>query len=316
MVLPGYIAAVRRCLSFARAGFERFWFAAADPRPLGFFRIGVAVLGLVQVVLIWSSLLQLYGNFGFVQWAVTEAAVNTWLPSIGTLTLVLYPYGVSSSACVYGVFCAYVLALVGLLIGWKTRLFAVGACLLYCLTDNSGYISLYGFDTMLHISLFYCVWMPVGASFSADQRLHGGPVQPSFLANVSLRTLQLHLCILYLDSGLAKLSGIQWRNGEALWRVLMEPRFSVFDASWLAHVPVVAKLACWTVLVIESGYGVLIWPAKTRPIWVIATVGLHLGIGILMGLWLFSLIMIVLTMTAFGFALLEGANRESAVRVC
>jgi hypothetical protein len=293
----------------ALALIERFIAEGADPYALGFFRISVSLVAIIQVFMVWPYLLQLYGNFGFIQWAVIETETDTWLPSIGKLTILLQPYGVSSSACVQGVFVFYVFSLFGLLAGWKTRLFAISSLLGHTLTVNSGYISLYGVDTMIHICLFYCAWMPVGRCLSLDQMYRQNPVNPSFFAGISMRTLQLHLCIIYFSTGLAKVSGPQWWTGEALWRAVMQPQFSVFDFSWLASVPWLARIACWSVMLIEMGYPFLIWPAKSRPIWVIATIALHLGIGMIMGLWMFSIMMIVMTFSAFGFRLV--LNRMS-----
>ena len=282
------------------------------PYPLGFFRIGVSLLAIVQVVVLWPHLLQLYGNFGFIQWNVIETGTDIWVPSIGKLCVLLQPYGISSSTCVYGVFVSYFICLVGLFIGWKTRLFAVCAWLLHGLTVNSGYISLYGVDTMLHISLFYCAWMPVGGAFTIRHLLHRETVVPSFMARISQRTLQVHLCIIYFSTGLAKIRGIQWRNGEAIWRALMQPQFSVFDMSWLASIPLIPKLAAWSTLLLEIAYVVLIWPKRSRVIWLMGISLLHLSIGLLMGLWLFATIMIIMNITAFGFDLLY---RHSSERV-
>lgn len=288
-----------------QGGIDRFAFAPTAPAPLGLLRVGVSVLGLVQLWSLWPHLLTLYGNFGLVQWAVIETSPKGWLPSIGKLCLALQPFGISSAACVYGVFGLYGVALAGLVIGWKTRVFAVLAWLAHALTINSGYFSLYGVDTMLHICLFYFVWMPVGATCSLDRHLRGKPAVPTPGARVALRTLQIHLCIIYLDSGLAKVRGAQWWNGEAIWRALMNMEYAVFDASWLARFPAVAVALCWSVLLIEVGYAFFIWPHRTRPIWIAATVSLHLGIGVAMGLWMFSLMMILMTCCAFGVPMLR-----------
>jgi hypothetical protein len=293
----------------ASALIERFIADGADPYALGFFRIAVSVVAIIQVFILWPYLLQLYGNFGFIQWALIETETDTWLPSVGKLAILLQPYRVSSSACVQGVFVFYALSLLGLLVGWKTRLFAISSWLAHTLAVNSGYISLYGVDTMIHICLFYCAWMPVGHCFSLDQNYRQGPVSPSFFAGISMRTLQLHLCIIYFSTGLAKVKGLQWWTGDALWRAFMQPQFSVFDLSWLAWAPWLAQIGCWLVMLIEVGYPFLIWPAKSRPIWVIATIALHLGIGMIMGLWMFSIMMIVMTFSAFGLRLI--LNRMS-----
>lgn len=282
---------------------EAFFAEPARPDALGFFRVGVALAAAARVVLIWPYLLQLYGNFGFTQWALVEAQTDVWVPSVGKLCLALQPYGVSSAACVYGVFTLYVLSLVCLALGLWTRAAAVCAWLLHCVTENSSGGSLYGADTMLHICLFYCAWMPVGDAFSLGRRLKGltAAAEPSFMARLALRALQLHLCLIYLNTGLAKASGSQWRDGEAIWLAVMQPQFAVFDMSWLASFPVLALAACWFVLAVEIGYAVFVWPARTRAAWVAATVMLHAGIGVVMGLWLFSAVMVVMNVAAFGF---------------
>src|SRR5262245_29394611 len=264
-----------------RAG-EWFAFAPSSPQPLGLFRIAVSVFALAQIWLLWPYVHQLYGNFGFVQWVILETSPDTWLPSIGKICLVLQPYGVSAAACVNGVFGAYAFSLVGLALGWKTRMFSIMAWVMHALTVNSGYLSLYGVDTMIHICLFYFVWMPVGAAYSIDRWLHARPAAATVGAGIALRTLQIHLCIIYLNAGTAKMQGEQWWNGEAIWRALLNPEFGVFDFTWLARVPAAAILLGWSTMLIEVGYPLLIWPRRLRPWWVAATVALHLGIGLTM----------------------------------
>lgn len=292
-------------LQRATAAVACFFCRPAHPAPLGVFRLGVGLLALAQCAIIWPYALQLHGNYGFVQWAVLEAGATTWLPSVGKLALLLAPLGVPSPLTVYLVLSLYIVALVGMLCGWRARSWAIAAWGLHWLLVNAGYVSLYGVDTMLHVCLFYCVFMPVGACLSvggAWRRIKGDQraVAPSFAAGLSIRVLQLHLCLIYLNTSIAKLRGPQWWSGEAIWRALMQPQFAVFDMSWLAAVPWLAQAICWSVLLIETGYAIFIWPRRTRPWWVAATLALHLGIGVLMGLWLFALTMVLMTGSAFG----------------
>lgn len=282
----------------------------AAPHPLALLRLGACAVALVQLAILWPYLLQFYGNFGFVQWALVEAGNESWMPSIGKLCLLLQPYGITSAACVHGVFSVYALGLVGLALGFKTRLWAVVAWFSHSLTLNTGYFSAYGADTMLQICLFYCVFLPVGSAWSLDRWLRRQPAAPTAGARLALRVLQIHLCIIYLDAGTAKMQSPQWWNGEAIWRALMQPQFAVFGFAWLSRLPGLAMILCWSVLLIEVGYPVLIWPRRTRPLWVAATLGLHLGIGLFMGLWLFALVMMIMTFSAFGLDLMLG--REPA----
>lgn len=295
------------------AGLHAF-LAPVTPRPLGVLRITIASFGLVLALIQSPYLLQLYGQLGFIQWPVGELIVPPWLPRLGSLASLLTPLGISPTACVRGIFALYLIGLVGLLVGWKTRVMAAVAWLLHLTMTNSGFFSTYGVDVFLHIALFYCVWMPVGASLSLDTRLAKIPPEPSFAAALSLRALQIHLCIVYATATFSKLQGLQWWNGEAIWLAFTQPQFARFDLSWLSSVAWLPTALGWTVLLIEGGYAFLIWPRRTRGLWLGATIGLHAGIGVLLGLWMFAAVMIILNCCAFGYLWLAGrglAERRS-----
>src|SRR5437870_4514660 len=93
---------------------------------------------------------------------------------------------------------------------------------------------IFGVDTMIAILLLYLAIGPSGAALSLDRllarwwkgrRAGGGlappvPPPPSVTANVAIRLLQIHLCIIYAAAGFSKLAGPAWWNGTALWNVL------------------------------------------------------------------------------------------------
>jgi hypothetical protein len=273
--------------------------APASARPLAVFRIGLAAVLLVQALLFAGNLLELYGSRGIVQWSVLDPGTPDYLPRIGWVADALAPLGVSEARSVQLVFLTYVTSLACLLFGWRTRAAAVVAWLTHLMMNLSGRASIYGVDQFAHIGLFYCVWMPVGHALSADVqagRVRGGP---SAAARLALRVLQIHLSIVYLSSGVEKATGIQWWNGEAIWRAVMRPDLAQFDFTWLAEVPWLAMLICWGTLLVELGYAVLAWPKWTRTPMVLATVGMHAGIAVVLGLWTFSAVMIVLNVAAF-----------------
>jgi hypothetical protein len=211
----------------------------------------------------------------------------------------LAPLGVSADACVRGVFLLYLAGLGALLTGWRTRISAAVVWLTHLALNTTGTVSIYGVDAFANLALFYCVWMPVGHAFSADVAAGRVSGEPSFGARLGLRVLQLHLCIAYLASGLEKVVGEQWRTGEAVWLALMQPALGQLDFSWMASAPWVALLACWGTLVVEIGYAFFVWPRRTRKAWALATIGLHAGIAVFMGLVSFSAVMAVLTLSAF-----------------
>jgi hypothetical protein len=274
-------------------------FAPATARPLAFLRMGTAAVLLTQAFALSGCLPDLYGSLGIVQRPVNDAIVNSVIPAIGRVADGLSPYGVSEDCCIRGVFLLYTASLAALLVGWRTRSSAAIAWLTHASIQVTAPTSTYGVDTFAHIALFYCMWMPVGRAASVDCLAGRVSGRPTSAARLALRVLQVHLCIVYFSSGVRKASGEQWWNGEAIWRAVMRSDLGRFDFSWLAAAPWVAMLVCWGTLLVEIGYAFFIWPRRTRKLWAWATIGLHAGIAVVMGLWSFSAMMIVLTAAAF-----------------
>ena len=284
----------------ALARTSRFLACTASPAPFVILRIGIALCLLAKAWAEYPSLLDLYGNRGIVQWQVSDAAGERWAPRIGVLADVVRDHGIDENRCVFLVFGVQVFSLLALLVGWQSRVAAALAWLSHLMLLNSGLLTAYGVDEFANIALFYCLVMPVGAAASVDALLDTRFRRQSDCSGPFLRLLQFHVCIVYLAAGLSKARGEQWWNGEAIWRAVMQPEYCSFDMAWLASVPWVARSAGWGTLLVEIGYAAFIWPRRTRPVWLLATVGMHLGIGVFMGLWLFSAVMIVLNISAFG----------------
>ncbi len=286
-----------------RRAFRLFaaWFTApASPVPLGAFRIALAAFGLVRMVPLRNSVLAIWGPYGFVQWAITRAGLPARVPHLGDVAALLAPLGVGAEATVWCVVGLEVAALVGLLLGWHTRAMAATAWGLDVLLLHAGGGLVYGMDVFTHIGLFYALLMPCGDALSLDARAGRRSPVPGVAAGATRRMLQIQLAIVYVSSGLEKASGVQWWNGDAIWRALMLPVFRQVDPSVLAWAPGLATAAGWLVLATEIGYGFALWSRKTRPLWLAATVGMHLFIGAFLGMWLFAGIMILLNLAAFG----------------
>src|SRR5262249_760353 len=82
-------------------------------------------------------------------------------------------------------------------------------------------------------------------AWSLDRRAGRVSGEPSADARLGLRLLQLHLCVVYLASGLEKATGIQWWNGEAGWRGGMRPGLPHFRLTWLGGGPWVRVPGGW-----------------------------------------------------------------------
>ena len=150
------------------------------------------------------------------------------------------------------------------------------------------------------IGLFYLMLSPLPDRASLDWRLRDlRPTSPELLGFWH-RVLQLHLCVIYFFSGLTKCLGSGWWDGSNVWRALIRPPFGVIDPEILVRWKDFLALAGILVCLLECGYPFFIWSSRTRKIWLFGVCAIHLVIGVTMGMYLFSLVMIVLNVAAFG----------------
>lgn len=265
-----------------------FFFKPASARPLAILRLGLSIVLLLQAFLMHRSFLNIFGNAGFVQREVSSKLNDPLAPSLNWLIDLFLNFGISENIALISIGFLYVTSLIFLFGGYFTHISAFFAWLLHWSFINTGYSGSYGADMYAHFFLFYLIFIP-----STDLG------KLSFEARLSLRVLQLHMCISYLLSGLEKASGEQWWNGEILWRALNTPGYSLIDFHWLAQVPFLPMVGGWIVLAIEILYCIMVWPRKTRFFWVFATCLMHIGIAIFLRLHIFGILMCIPTIALF-----------------
>lgn len=295
------------------ASLKRFFLAPSTGEPLAFFRMGIALLGLVQGGWLAGSISLLYGSNGLVPWSISSGIVDAYMPQLSWLQPLVKVTGMPADAWVYILMGVYLFSLGLLLVGKFTRYAAFVAWALQFTFINTGFMGAYGVETFMHIALFYCIIMPVGEVFSWDTFSRPAAPVATEWNTLSIRVLQLHLCVVYIASGAEKAMGIQWWNGEAIWQTLMQGQFARFDMRWMANYPLLAKVIGWGTLLLETGYPFFIWWRRTRPYGYLAIVLMHMGIAVFMGLQLFSGIMIIFNTAAFGWPYLQHAYRTIVI---
>jgi Vitamin K-dependent gamma-carboxylase len=265
------------------------WFRPASARPLAGLRVGLPLLLLIHLVWLSNDILSLHGSRGIIPWELTDLLRDPWVPGLPTLAKALLPLGIHAHTAIIVLLSAYAGSLLSLALGFHTRVSALLAWGLHLSLVTSGFASFYGVDQLANTFLFYLLVFPSGRAWTFAAR-------PEKTIPVGcLRVVQVHLCVIYLAAGLDKAMGKQWWNGEAIWQAVTQPAFRTFDLSWLASHSWIPMLAGWGTLVVEIGYVFFIWPRRTRKVWCIATIGLHLCMALFMGLVFFSSLMILLT---------------------
>jgi hypothetical protein len=255
---------------------------------------------------------------GLVGREIAEAilATNSVLaPRITWLTSLAGPLGVSEELVLSVTWWVLLVAGVFLFVGLFSRGAAVIAWFIHLCAVGSGELLIYGADSFTSIGLFYLILAPLPDRWTLDARWRRHGRSDPDLLGLFRRVLQLHLCLVYFFGGLAKCLGSGWWNGASIWRALTRPPFNVVPAeilvSWRYFFPAAGILVC----LFEIGYAFFIWPRKTRFFWLAGMVSVHIGIALTMGMYLFSFIMIVLNIAAFGAGLIRfpfAFRREAA----
>ncbi len=176
--------------------------------------------------------------------------------------------------------------------------------------------ALFGLDQINGFLALYLAVGPSGDLCSIDrwlQRRQGrDDPGPSVTANLAIRLIQVHMCVVYLFAGLGKLLGPSWWAGTALWGAFANFEYQTLDMTWVAWHPILVNLITQVILFWEISYAALVWPRLTRPLVLALAIPLHLGIAICMGMITFGLIMLVGNM-AF---LPPSLTRRVLVRFC
>lgn len=109
--------------------------------------------------------------------------------------------------------------------------------------------------------------------------------------NFSIRVLQIQVCVVYLVSTLYKLYGEHWLDGSAIHHLMSNEVYNLFYPVkvdlWLS------KIMVYSVLVYQCLFPLFIWIRKFKTVLIFVGVGIHLGIMLMMGLFFFSLVMII-----------------------
>jgi hypothetical protein len=215
-------------------------------------------------------------------------------------------------------------------LGLWTRVTSVLAWLAALCYVQRSPVTLFGQDAIMMILLLYLMIGPSGAALSLDQwlaRRRGASAwpAPSVSANVALRLMQVHFCIIYLAAGTSKLLGGAWWNGTALWGTLANYefaplRFTAYAEAlrWLCQHrwlwEAVMSAGSLFTLGLELGLPFLVWYPRLRGPMVVGAVLLHTLIAVSMGLVTFGLLMLALVLSFVPAAAVNRllARREAA----
>ncbi|HWB09717.1 MAG TPA: HTTM domain-containing protein [Pirellulales bacterium] len=278
-----------------RDGWNRFWFTPADPATLGLVRVLAGAM-LLYTHMVWT--LDLPDFFGGDSWTSSHAA-SMALPDSGRFAW-SYFWLIKSPAALWAAHIAALAVFAMLTLGLFTRVVSVLAYLAAVSYVNRVPGSLFGLDQINCMLAMYLMIGPSGAAYSLDRlRLSRaadgtrGLAAPSTSANLAIRLMQVHMCVIYFFAALGKLRGDSWWAGDAMWLSVANLEYQSWDVTWLARWPLLSAITTQITVYWELFFCVLVWPRLTRPIMLALAVPVHLGIALCMGMITFGLIMLV-----------------------
>ena len=205
---------------------------------------------------------------------------------------------------------AYVVTIVFgvlLMLGLYTRASALLTLLLWLSLYVSNPFVGSGGDAVLRMTLFYLCFADAGQRWSFDSRMRerrGGvrPLMPAWfsatLHNLAVILIIHQVVMVYVASAFWKLQSSVWRDGTAVYYPLQTDAYSPWN-DWLhpvyASAPIIAG-ATYMAIVVQLFFPVLLIYRPTRMVALVLITGMHLGIGIFMGILYFSLVMIAVDM--------------------
>lgn len=266
------------------AAWNRFWFAARDPRMICVLRIAFGALLIIDALCLLPDLQLWFSDDGVLPLAQARLIINEDAPTL----LAHLPLGLC-----YGLLLA---AAIAIAVGLQPRIAAVVALIMLTSFHDRNYAIVDGEDTLFRLFAFYFALSPCGYAFSVDAWIakKRGKAQP-VPTPWAQRLLQLQLTVVYLSSAIEKSSGHDWTSGDALYYVarlddsfgkLPMPSFP-FEHLGLVHA------LTWGVLALEWLLPIALWTKRFRKAAIIVGIAFHLAIDWNMNLFLFHWLMIL-----------------------
>jgi predicted DCC family thiol-disulfide oxidoreductase YuxK len=274
-----------------------------DGRSLGVFRMGLALLMLVDLVRRFPHVRDFFTNAGLL-----PNHTMLWRPQVPRLFSIFFPASLGQEVWLLlaiGAFCTLCL-----LVGWRTRVFQVVCFLFFTSLHNRDVFTENWGSVAMGALMAWSIFLPTGRRFSVDALLASlrarrdetpadltperlpAPDERPFVSLAALGVL-LQLAVIYWFNFVHK-SGETWKSGTAIHYVLWQERIVTSVGLWAReHAPfAVWKALTHGTLVVESSAPFLIlspvYKDWTRAVAILALSGLHVGIALLVNVGVFS----------------------------
>lgn len=285
-------------------GWNTFWYTPADPLVLGILRIGTGWIALAWLLSYTPDIDRFFGPSGLLPPDTVDRLLG---PDSTTWSYFRYFSSPAELHVIHAIGAGILLAFT---VGLFTRIMAVASLLVVLSTIHRGPMLTGQAEPILSMVLFYLCLGPCGRSLSMDawraryRAASAGPCVPVQVARrfvsarVSVRLIQVHICLVYLMMGIAKVAEPTdtWWAGDAVWWLAAKPESRLVDLTPLLSRQIYVVNA-WThgIVLFELAFPLLIWNRLARPLLLVLAVAVWIATAVLTGLIVFSTMMLIAT---------------------
>ncbi|MGJ6966336.1 HTTM domain-containing protein [Streptosporangium sp. G11] len=272
---------------------------------LALLRIGYGLILLGLLLLNYGDRRLLWGP----ESPLSSGPLRESLAKDGTFSL----FALSDSGIQFEIlYHAFIVLTVLFLVGWRTRwVTPLLAIMVWSWRHRQPWV-LDGGDDVMQLALIYLSFADLSARWSLDAKraarlsAERGPAFPdpttgclrwrvaTVLHNTALLATLIQVCLLYMNTGLLKVQGGAWQEGSALYYALRIEEAQPFPglSRLIYDNALLVTLGSYAAVFVQLTFPLLMLNSIARRVGLVAVMGMHVGIGLLMGLLSFSLIMI------------------------
>ncbi|MGP7960640.1 HTTM domain-containing protein [Sanguibacter sp. A247] len=200
-----------------------------------------------------------------------------------------------------------------LVVGWRTA-FVTPALwvLLWGLHERNPYVT-NGGDNLVRILLVYMIFAQLDAHWSLSARrrrrtrdlgheqLQRAAGPRTLVHNLALVACVAQVCVLYLSSGLFKAQGRMWQEGTAVYYITRVAEYNAWPelTALLVRSPLTITVLTYGSVLLQVAFVFCLTSRRARHLVFVGLLGMHAGIGLLMGLPVFSAFMIAADVLLF-----------------
>lgn len=255
---------------------------------LALFRISIGIILLLDILSRAKYTELFLSDFGVLPRKVLIDSSDRWDWSLNMLSGVsLLQLFLVCIAIVFSLF---------LIFGYKTLISTFVCWVLVVSFQNRNPLINDGGDSLLRLSLFWSLFLPLGKVYSIDSLKATTKSIAGSVVSAGSAALIIQLCLMYLSSALLK-SAPEWRSeGTAVYYALSLDIFARPLGKYLLNFPELLKFLSFATLIIEGFLPLLLfipfYNSFLRLFVIAFFVCLHLGFAMTMGLGLFPLVCI------------------------